>query len=69
MNYSEKKEELMKKYEVTVKAFAIANGVDMDIAFEMLEANINRGGTYQYVNVEEFKKDWQELIELAKEEM
>ncbi len=67
MDYKEKKEELMKKYEVPTRALAIANGVDMGIAFDMLEANINRGGTYPYVKVEEFKKDWQELIEFGKE--
>ncbi len=57
----------MKKYEVAVKAFAIANGVDIGIVFDMLETNINRCGTYPYVNVEEFRKDYQELIEIAKE--
>ena len=66
MNYSEKKEELIKKHEDAVRALAVANDVDMDVALDMLEANINRGGTYPYVKEEEFKKDWQELIEFGK---
>lgn len=65
MDYKEKKEELKKKYEAPTRAIAIANDVDMGIAFDMLETNINNGGTYPYVKVEEFKKDWQELIDLA----
>ena len=67
MNYGEKKEEMMKKYEDATRAVAIANDVDMGVAFEMLESNINRGGTYSYVKEEEFKKDYQELLELAKQ--
>ena len=67
MNYGEKKEELKMKHERAVKALAYANDVDMDTALDMLEANINRGGTYPYVKEEEFKKDWQELIEFGKE--
>lgn len=67
MNYNDKKEELKVKHERAVKAIAYANDVDMDTALDMLEANINRGGTYPYVKKEEFKKDWQELIEFGKE--
>lgn len=69
MGYKEKKEEMMKKYEGAIKAVAIANDMDMGVAFDMLESNINRGGTYPYVKEEEFKKDYEELIGLAKEEM
>ena len=65
MDYKEKKEELIKKYEGAIRAIAIANDVDMGVAFDMLEANVNRGGTYQYVKEDEFKKDYQELLELA----
>jgi hypothetical protein len=65
MDYKTKKEEMIEKYDRPIRALAVANDVDMGIAFDMLEANINNGGTYPYVKVEEFKKDWQELIELA----
>ena len=67
MNYGEKKEELIKKHEDAVRALAVANDVDMDVALDMLEANVNRDATYPYVKIEEFKKDWQELIEFGKE--
>lgn len=66
MNYNDKKEELKMKHERAVRALAYANDVDMDMALDMLEANINRGANYPYVKEEEFKKDWQELIELGK---
>lgn len=65
MDYKTKKEEMMKKYEGATRALAIANDMDMGVAFDMLEANVNRGGTYPYVKEEEFKKDWQDLIALA----
>lgn len=68
MNYNDKKEELKVKHERAVRALAYANGVDTDIALDMLEANVNRGGTYPYVKEEEFKKDWQELIEFGNKE-
>lgn len=68
MNYNDKKEELKVKHERALRAIAYANGADMDIALDMLEANINRGGTYPYVKEEEFKRDWQELIEFGNKE-
>lgn len=68
MNYNDKKEELKVKHERALRAIAYANGVDTDIALDMLEANVNRGGTYPYVKEEEFKKDWQELIEFGNKE-
>ena len=68
MNYNDKKEELKVKHERAVKAIAYANDVDMDIALDMLEANINHEGKYPYVKEEEFKKDWQELIEFGNKE-
>lgn len=64
MNYNEKREELKMKHERAVKALAYASDVDM--ALDMLEANINRGANSPYVKEEEFKKDWQELIESGK---
>lgn len=68
MNYNDKKEELKVKHERAVKAIAYANDVDADIALDMLASNINNGGTYKYVKEEEFKKDWQELIEFGNKE-
>lgn len=52
---------MYKKYEHAVKAIAIANGVDIGVARAMLEANVLQGGSYKYVNEDEFKKDWEEL--------
>ena len=66
MDYKEKKEELMKKYERVIGAISIANDMDMGVAWDMLVSNVTRGGTYPYVKEEEFKKDYQELLELAK---
>lgn len=62
MNYREKKEEMRKKYEYAVNAISAANGVDVGVAFEMLRANVINGGLYPIVNVEEFKKDYEELL-------
>lgn len=62
MTYKEKKDEMKKKYEEAVKLVGIANGVDMGVAFEMLRANVIDGATYPVVNVEEFKKDYEELL-------
>ena len=62
MNYKEKKAEMKKKYEYAVNAISVANGVDVGVAFEMLRANIINDGNYPLVNVEEFKKDYEELL-------
>jgi len=61
MNYHERKEEMYKKYEHAVNAIAVANSVDIGVARAMLEANVLQGGSYPYVNAEEFKKDWEAL--------
>jgi hypothetical protein len=65
MNYEEKKAEMEKKYAKAVEAIAEVNEVDSGVAFEMLRANIIDGADNAYVNVEEFKKDYAELLELA----
>lgn len=62
MNYKEKKAEMKKKYEYAIDAISVANGVDVGVALDMLEANIMRGAQYAYVNVDEFKKDYEELL-------
>lgn len=62
MNYKEKKAEMKQKYEYAINAISVANGVDVGVAFEMLRANIINGGNYPVVNVEEFKKDYDELL-------
>ena len=62
MNYKEKKEEMKKKYEYAVNAISVANGVDVGVAFEMLRANVINDGNYPLVNIEEFKKDYEELL-------
>lgn len=62
MDYKTKKEEMKKKYEDAVNAISVANGVDVGVAFEMLRADIINGGKYPFVNEEEFKKDYEELL-------
>lgn len=62
MDFKEKKEKLMEKYDKAIRAIAIANDVDMGVAFDMLIANEINEGTYAYVNKEEFAKDYEELI-------
>ena len=62
MNYKEKKDEMRKKYEYAVNAISLANGADLGVAFEMLRANVINGDNYPIVNVEEFKKDYEELL-------
>lgn len=62
MNYKEKKDEMRKKYEYAVNAISVANGVDVGVAFEMLRANIMNDGNYPLVNIDEFKKDYEELL-------
>lgn len=65
-NYKEKKEKIMEKYDRAIRAIAYANNVDMGVALDMLEENVLRDGRYAYVNVEEAKKDFEELDEIAK---
>ena len=62
MTYKEKKNEMMKKYDYAVKAISAAKDVDMGVAFEMLRANIIDGAQYPYVNIEEFKQDYENLL-------
>lgn len=66
MDYREKKEQMMEKYDFAIRAIAVANNVDMGVAFDMLKSNMTRGGNYAYVNAEEFNKDYEELLEIAK---
>lgn len=69
MDFRTKKEEMKEKYKVVLNAIEIANGVDADVALDMLTANVTRGGNYPYVNVDEFLKDNDELAEIAKGSM
>lgn len=62
MNFKEKKEKLVEKYDKAIRAIAMANDVDMGVAFDMLVANEVNGGKYTYVNKEEFAKDYEELV-------
>lgn len=66
MDYKKKKEEMMEKYKYAIYAISVANGVDVGVAFDMLKSNMTRGGNYTYVNAEEFNKDYEELLELAR---
>lgn len=65
MNYREQKEKMLLKYKYAIYALSIANEVDIDTAFEMLKANIMRGGLNDYVNVKDFKEDYNKLVDLA----
>ena len=67
MNYKEKKEEMMTKYDEVIRAIAKANDVDMGVAFDMFKTNIVHDGNYPYVkfDVEEAKKDFTELLGIA----
>jgi hypothetical protein len=53
--------EMKGKYHDAIVAIANANRVPLDDAFNMLEANIMRGGNYPYVRVAEFKADYETL--------
>lgn len=55
----------MVKHERAIRAIAHANNVDMGVAYDMLKCNMTRGGTYPYVNVNEFMADIDELEKLA----
>lgn len=66
MDYRDKKEEMMEKYKYAIYAISVANGVDIGVGFDMLKSNMTRGGNYAYVNAEEFNKDYEELLELAR---
>ena len=66
MKYAEKKVEMANKYRHAIYAIALANNVDIGVAQDMLESNILQGGSYPYVNAEEFKKDFYELITAEK---
>ena len=62
MDFKDKKVAMMEKYKYAVYAISIANNMPIDDAFDMLEANIIRGANNAYVNVDEFKKDYEDLI-------
>lgn len=64
--YKEKKEEMMQKYDYAIKALSVANDVDMGVAFDMLKTNARVPQNYAYVNQAELEKDYNELLELAK---
>lgn len=66
MDYREKKEEMMEKYKYAIYAISVANGMDIGVAFDMLISNMTRGGNYPYVKAEEFNKDYDELLNIAK---
>lgn len=68
--YVEKKEEIKRKYELPIRLLGIANGVDVGVAFDMLEANFRHGeakADYKYINEEEAQKDFDELRELSRQ--
>lgn len=67
MEYKDKKHEIQRKYVEVIKAIAIANDVDMGVAYDMLKDNVMRNGKNAYVNMEEARKDFEELKEIAAE--
>lgn len=67
--YRAKKNAMKEKYAQIIESIAIKNGVDMGVAFDMLEA-IARGGNYQYdgeLDLDELKNDYEEIVELSKQ--
>ena len=66
MKFNEKLLEMREKYKKAIEALAETNNVAIDVAQDMLEANILKGASYPYVNEEEFKKDFEELIHAEK---
>lgn len=67
MDYKEKKEKIEEKYNDAIRAIAIANDVDMGVGYDMLKDNVMNNGKNAYVNMEEAKKDFEELKEIAAE--
>lgn len=66
MKFREKLLEMRVKYGKAIEAIGEANHIPVDVAQDYLEANIMKGANYPYVNVEEFKKDYDELIHAEK---
>lgn len=64
--YAKKRAEMKEKYKEAIEAIAVANDMPLDDAFNMLEANIIHGAQYAYVKVEDFKTDYEELLEYSK---
>ena len=61
--YATKTEEMKEKYADVINDIAVAQGVDVGVAFEMLKA-VARGGDYlgdTKVDLEELKADYLEL--------
>ena len=67
MDYKDKKYEIQRKYVEAIKAIAIANDVDMGVAYDMLKDNVMNNGKNPYVNMEAARKDFEELKEIAAE--
>lgn len=65
MDYRTKKEEMMKKYERQIALLSEVHDVDMGVAFDMLKTNEVNHGHYDYINHEEFAKDYEELTKLS----
>ena len=60
--FEEKKEELEKKYDAKIRGIAIANDVDMGVAWDMLVSNAERGSVYPGAG-RCTTEEWAELIE------
>lgn len=67
MDYKDKKYEIQRKYVEAIKAIAIANDVDMGVAYDMLKDNVMNNGKNPYVDMEAARKDFEELKEIAAE--
>lgn len=65
MDYKTKKEEMMKKYEKQIALLSVVHDKDVGIAFDMLVANETQHAHYDYINHEEFAKDYEELRKLT----
>lgn len=63
MTYAEKKKELAEKYAPVVALISRNENVDLGVAFDMFEANIEKGAMYGWRDAEQ---DFADLEAIAK---
>ena len=69
--YAEKKSAMREKYQDVINKIAMARGVDVGVAFDMLLA-VARGGDYldgvdAVIDLEEFNADYFELAKISED--
>lgn len=66
MSYLEKKKELEAKYRYIIALISEKENVDMGVAFDMFESNVENGSMYGWRDAE---KDFADLTEAARGEV